>query len=177
METLSKIAIYMGMAIACSIFVMFTISIMPHIINEIENHWEYTLPVKSDEEIKKLFYETTSYKSFNVKYPENGEYYHLHGNGHGTLEVAAMNFESYNVLRLTLEYDRRSDSIEEYISCENQKNDQYYFLRGTLATQFIEKVDCLSGSGLVDAPSNLIDEDGNIVPIKNSSRGVIFDQD
>jgi hypothetical protein len=35
-----------------------------------------------------------------------------------------------------------------------------------LVVQFIEKVNCLSGYGLVDAPSNLIDENGNPVPIK-----------
>ena len=38
MERLSKIAIYMGMAIACSIFVMFAISIMPHVVSQIEEH-------------------------------------------------------------------------------------------------------------------------------------------
>lgn len=46
-------------------------------------------------------------------------------------------------------------------------------LEETLTTQFIEKVDCLSGSGIVDAPSNLIDENGNPVPIKNNPRVTI----
>ena len=170
METLSKIAIYMGMAIACSIFVMFTISIMPHVVSQIENDWEDTLPGKSDEEIKKLLYDTTSYKAFNAKYPENGEHYNSYGNGYGKLEVTAMNFESYNTLQLSLEYDRRTNSVEEEIRCENQKNNQDYYLRGTLTTQFIEKVDCLSGTGLVDAPSYLIDENGNSVPIKNNPK-------
>lgn len=170
METLSKIAIYMGMAIACSIFVMFTISILPHVVSQIENNWDDVLPGKSDDELKTAFYETESYKMFNNKYPENGEYFRSYGDGRGSLEVTAMNFESYNTLQLNLEYDKRTDSIEEQVRCENQKNNQDYYIRGTLATQFIEKIDCLSGSGLIDAPSNLVDENGNPVPIKNNPR-------
>ena len=158
------------MAIACSIFVMFTISIMPHVVSQIENHWEDTLPGKSDGEIKKLIYATESYLAFNTKYPDNGEYYDSYGNGYGRLEVTAMNFESYNTLHLSLEFDRRTNSIEEEVRCENQKTNRDYYIRGTLASQFIEKVDCLTGSGLVDAPSNLIDENGNSVPIKNNAK-------
>ncbi|QLH06469.1 hypothetical protein [Nitrosopumilus ureiphilus] len=108
---MSKIAIYMGMAIACSIFVLFVISIMPHIVNQIENNWDDVLPGKSDEEIKALFYETKSYKAFIDKYPENGEYFDSYGDGYGRLEITAMNFESYNTLQLSLEYDRRTNSI------------------------------------------------------------------
>ena len=168
MERLSKIAIYMGMAIACSIFVMFAISVMPHVVSQIEDDWENVFPDKSDEEIKKLLYETDSYKAFNAKYPDNGEYYDSYRNGYGRLEVTAMNFESYNTLHLRLEYDTRAESVKEEVRCENQKDNQNYSIRGTLASKFIENIDCLSGAGLVDAPSNMVDEDGNSVPIKGS---------
>lgn len=117
METLSKIAIYMGMAIACSIFILFVISIMPHIVNQIENQWDDVLPGKSDEELKAMFYETESYNAFINKYPENGEYFDSYGNGGGRLEINAMNFESYQTLRLELEYPKRNDSVREYVEC------------------------------------------------------------
>ena len=175
METLSKIAIYMGMGIALSVFVMFTISIMPHLVNQIENNWEDTLPGKSDEEIKKLFYATESYDAFIAKYPDNGEYYDSYGNGYGRLQVTAMNFETYNTLQLTLEYDRRTNSVEEQVRCENQRSNQDYYIHGTLSTQFIQKVDCLGGTGIVSAPSNLIDDDGNPVPIKTKPEVVYVD--
>lgn len=158
----------MGMAIACSIFVMFAISVMPHVVSQIEDGLGDVLTGKSNEEIKKLLYETDSYKAFNAKYPDNGEYYDSYRNGYGRLEVTAMNFESYNTLHLYLEYDTRAKLVREEVRCENQKDNQSYFIRGTLAAQFIEKIDCLSGTGLVDAPSNLVDEDGNSVPIKSS---------
>ena len=174
MERLSKIAIYMGMAIACSIFVMFAISVIPDVVSQVVHDWK-VFPDKSAEEIKKLFYETDSYKAFNAKYPDNGEYYNSYGNGYGMLEVTAMNFESYNTLHLSLEYNMEANSVTEYVRCENQKNDQSYSIRGTLAAQFIEKVDCLNDAGLVDAPSNLVDEDGNPVPIKSNSN-VLIDQ-
>ena len=175
MERRSKIAIYMGMVLACSVFTMFAVSVMPYVLNQIGDGWEEVLPGKSVEEIKKMFYETDSYRAFNAKYPDNGEYYDSYRNGHGRLEVTAMNFESYNTLHLNLEYDRRTDSVMEDVRCENQKNRQEYYIQGTLAAQFIEKVDCLSGTGFVDAPSNLVDEDGNPVPIKSNSN-VITDQ-
>ena len=174
MERLSKIATYMGMVLACSIFVMFAISVMPHVVSQVVDDWK-VFPDKSAEEIKKLFYETDSYKAFNAKYPNNGEY-HDYRDGYGRLELTAMNFESYNTLHLSLQYDAREDSVREDVRCENQKNNQSYSIRGTLTAQFIEKVDCLSGTGLVDAPSNLVDEDGNPVPIKSNSN-VIIDQD
>ena len=121
MERLSKIAIYMGMVIVCSIFAMFAISIMPLVVSQVENNWEDVLPDKSDEAIKRLFYETDSYKAFNTKYPDNGEYYVSYGDGRGRLEVTAMNFESYNTLHLRLEYEKRTDSVMEDVRCENQK--------------------------------------------------------
>ena len=174
MERLSKIAIYMGMIIVCSIFAMFAISIMPLVVSQVENNWEDVLPDKSDEAIKRLFYETDSYKAFNTKYPDNGEYYVSYGDGRGRLEVTAMNFESYNTLHLRLEYEKRTDSVMEDVRCENQKNNQSYSVLGTLAAQFIENIDCLNNAGLIDAPSNLVDEDGNPVPIRDNP--VIIDQ-
>lgn len=165
----------MGMGIACSIFVLFVISITPHIIDQMNNRWDDVLPGKSDEELKAMFYETESYKAFNNKYPENGEYFRSYGNGQGRLEITAMNFESYNILQLDLEYDKKTDSVNEEVGCQNQKDDRNYYIRGTLATQFIEKIDCLDGSGLIDAPSNLIDENGNPVPIKVNPKVTIID--
>ncbi|MDH5463468.1 MAG: hypothetical protein OEW49_04085 [Nitrosopumilus sp.] len=166
MERLSKIAIYMGMAIACSIFVLFVISIMPHIMNQIENNWDDVIPGKSNEELKAMFYETESYKTFVSKYPENGEYFDSYGNGGGRLEVTAMNFESYNTLRLELDYNKRTESIREEANCYNQIDERNYHIRGTLATQFIEKIPCLDGPGIISAPSPLIDENGKPVIIE-----------
>jgi len=177
LERLSKIAIYMGMAIACSIFVLFVISIMPHIIDQINNRWDDVIPGKSDAELKSMFYDTESYKTFVGKYPENGEYFDSYGNGGGRLEVTAMNFESYNIITLELDYDKRSDFTREYVECHSHADKQQYSIRGSLATQFIEKVDCLEGPGLIGAPSNLIDGDGNPVPIRVDPSEITTDYD
>ena len=165
MERLSKITIYMGMAIACSIFVLFVISIMPHIMNQIQNNWDDVIPGKSDEELKALFYETRSYQAFVQKFPDNGEWLDFYGNGGGRLEVTAMNFESLNTMRLELYYDRPTESVREEINCYNQADDRNYHIRGSLTAQFIEKIPCLDGPGIVDAPSPLIDENGNAVHV------------
>ena len=63
MEKLTKIATVLGMALALSIFILFVISIMPHIADQINNRWdEVTLPMSKDELMKK-FYASESYKS------------------------------------------------------------------------------------------------------------------
>ena len=166
MERLSKIAIYMGMAIACSIFVLFVISITPYMMNQIQNNWDDVIPGKSDEELMALFYETQSYHAFVEKFPENGEWFDSYGNGGGRLEVTAMNFESLNTMRLELDYDLHTDSVREEINCYNQADDRNYRIRGSLAAQFIEKISCLDGPGIIDAPSPLIDENGNAIPLE-----------
>ena len=145
-------------------------------MNQIENNWDDVIPGKTDEELKAIFYDTESYKAFVSKYPENGEYFDSYGNGGGRLDLTAMNFESYNTLRLELDYNKKTESIREEANCYNQIDERNYHIRGTLATQFIEKIDCLDGPGLVDAPSDLIDENGNPVPIEiNPQVTVDFD--
>lgn len=170
MERLSKIAIYLGMFIASSVFVLVLISILPHVVDTLQNNWDDILPGKSDEDIKSIFYETKSYKTFVNKYPENGKYYDSYGNGYGSLKVTSMNFDSYNTLKLELHYDRRTDSVKEEVTCYNQADNRNYRIKGTLTTQFIEKIDCLNGPGNVAAPSPLIDEDGNPVNIEVSPK-------
>ena len=156
----------MGMAIACSIFVLFVISITPHIVNQLQNDWDDIVPGKSHEELKAILHDTESYKTFINKYPENGEWFDSHGNGEGRLEVTAMNFESLNTLRLELDYDKRTDSVREEINCYNQIDERNYRIRGSLASQFIEKIPCLNGPGIVAAPSPLVDDNGNAVHVE-----------
>ena len=175
MERLSKIAIYMGMTIACSIFVLFVISIMPHIMNQIQNNWDDVIPGKSDEALKAIFYETQSYQTFVKTFPEHGEWFDSYGNGEGRLEVTAMNFESLNTMRLELDYDRQTKSVREEINCYNQTDNSNYNIRGSLTAQFIEKISCLDGPGIVDAPSPLIDEHGNPVHVEIQPKVVYLD--
>jgi len=166
MERLSKIAIYMGMGIAISIFVLIVISIMPHIIDQINDRWNKVIPL-SKQEIMEKFENTESYILFVEKYPDHGRYIDLDRNG-GRIELTAMNFETFNELRLELRYYKNhgNDDVREEISCSNDLKDVYYQIRGSLASQFIEKVNCLSGDGLVSATSPLVDNNGYPVPIR-----------
>lgn len=164
MERLSKIAIYLGMGIASAVFVLFLISILPHIVDVLERDWVNVIPSKSEQEIKEILYEHESYKIFVNKYPEYGEYYRSHGGGSGSLEVMAMNFETYNILSLELNFNNNAESINEQVRCFNDNLDYNYHVRGSLAKQFIEKVSCLEGDGIIASPSPLVDENGNPVP-------------
>ncbi len=164
MERLSKIAIYMGMAIALSVFALFLMSILPHMLDQFERDWDiFSI---SQEEVMEKFENSDSYKIFVEKYPEHGVYFDPDRNG-GRMELTAMNFETFNELNLELRYYQR-DGIPEFreeIRCSNDLHNVNYHIRGTLVTQFIEKVDCLNGDGIVSATSPLVDENGFPVPI------------
>ena len=164
----------MGMGIALSIFVLFVISIMPHIVDQINNRWDEVIPI-SEEEVMEKFQNTESYKIFNEKYPDNGVYLDLDRNG-GRLELTAMNFETFNELRLELRYypNNGNDSVREEVSCSNDLHDVYYQIRGSLASQFIEKVECLSGDGLVSATSPLVNDKGYPVPIREPHESGVY---
>lgn len=166
MERLSKIAICLGMGIAASVFILFVISIVPHIVDQVDNHWNEVIPV-SKQEIMENFENIESYKIFVEKYPDHGRYLDLDRNG-GRLELTAMNFETFNELRLELRYDknRNNGDVREEISCSNDMKDVHYQIRGSLASQFIEKVNCLSESGLVFATSPIVNNNGYPVPIR-----------
>ena len=136
---------------------------MPHIADQINNRWdEVTLPI-SEEELMKKFHAAESYQVFIEKYPDHGRYLDLDRNG-GRLELQVMNFETFDTLRLELRYYQNDGQLREEVSCQNQILDQYQQIRGSLSSQFIKNVDCLSGEGLIAAPSLLTDEDGNLVP-------------
>lgn len=164
MERLSKIAIYLGMGIASAVFVLFLISILPHIVDVLERDWVNVIPSKSEQEIKEILYNHESYKVFVNKYPEYGEYYRGHGGGSGSLEVMAMNFETHNTLSLELNFNNNAESINEQVRCFNDNLDFNYHVRGSLAKQFIEKVSCLDGDGIITSPSPLVDKNGNPIP-------------
>ena len=154
------------MGIAISVFTLFTLSIVPYLVDQISNNWNDVIPL-SEEEVMKKFQNTESYITFIEKYPDHGLYVNLDRNG-GRIELTAMNFETFNELRLELRYynNNGNDSVREDVSCSNDLKDVHYQIRGSLASQFIEKVDCLSGNGLVSATSPLVDGDGNPVPIR-----------
>lgn len=165
METLSKITIYIGIAVGISFFALFMIIALPHMIQDSGRQWEETFgSKKSSEEIKYLFYHTESYKAFLENYPNAGEYYRYQGNGEGRMEITAMNFETFNTLLLELNFNRYDESVYEEISCFNHANDIRHQVRGTITKQFIEESKCLDGDGIIASPSPLVDANGKPIP-------------
>lgn len=165
MDILPKIAIYTAIVVGISFFALFLIIALPHMIQDSGRQWEEAFgSKKSSEEIKSIFYETESYKTFLEYYPNAGEYYRSHGNGEGRMDVTAMNFETYNTLLLELNFNRHDESVYEEVSCFNHDNDMRHQVRGTITKQFIEEFNCLVGDGIIASPSPLVDKNGEPVP-------------
>lgn len=164
MEKLSKIAIYIAIAVGISFFILFLIIALPHMIQDSERQWREAFgPKISPEDLRAMFYETDSYKTFLEKYPNAGEYFQPHSNG-GRMEITVMNFQTYNTLLLELDYNNYDASIREEVSCFNYGTEMHHQVRGTLAKQFIEESRCLEGDGILAPPSPMTDKDGNPIP-------------
>lgn len=175
MEKLTKIAIYTGMTIAISIFILFVISILPYIVDQIRDNWDEILPI-SKEEVLQKFYKTESYQAFIKKYPQNGRYIDIDDN-RGRLEISAMNFETLNVIRLELRYYSSDDNVREEVICSNDKYDMNYRVRGSLAVQFIEKVECITGDGLVRTSSPLDLKNNEPIPERIVDKNYSYNYD
>lgn len=174
MERLSKIAIYLGMGIAITVFSLFLLSIVPHLVDQFDREWG--MNSISEEEVLEKLQRTDSFQTFIEKYPDHGVYFDPNRNG-GRLTLTAMNFETFNQLNLELRYSVNDGyrELREDVSCSNNLKNFDYRIRGTLASQFIEKVNCLDGDGLVSATSPLVDENGFPVPIKEPHGEMVYD--
>lgn len=155
MERLPRFAIYLAIGIGISFFAIFMYAILPHLIENVTHEWEQILNEsaagKNREQLLELFREHPAYIIFMEKYPEAGENFRDRGNGNGRMELTAMNFTSYNMMMLELNYDKRDDNLYVEATCENKAKDKHLRIRGNYSVNFIEQTDCLD-QGIPSSP-------------------------
>ena len=142
MQRLQKIAYFVGIGIAVSVFFMVLYSFLPMMIQN--NQWDNLDGFNiSEEELLKRFQAEPAYLAFYAKYPDAKEElnYNRHG---GSMQVGAVNFEKNNTLRLHLNYNDYDERINVNVNCETQNNtERNMYADGLFAIDFINQTNCL----------------------------------
>ena len=148
MDKLPKVAIYLGIGIGVTMFVLFLFSILPHIIENAERDWNRAMGSNhTEEELKAMFYAHPSYSAFKEKYPDASESFETWNRGEGRLNLAMYNYENLNEIRLDLSYDEYRQNVEARVICQvhipGTDRDMHREMEGDGIADFIQKVNCL----------------------------------
>ena len=143
MERLSRFAIYLGIGIGVTFFILFLIAALPSIIENSGNQWErLDNQNRSEEELKKRFQEHPAYQSMYERFPDAKEELSYRGGGNGNMRVGVMNFETNRQLILDMYYNDYEDRVIANVNCIG--NDEGGMHADSLfAEDFIRKTDCL----------------------------------
>ena len=146
MERLTKIAFYVGIGIAVSVFALFLISFLPFMIGNAGNAWERLGDTgRSDGETLAKFQEHPAYVAMYERFPGAVEKVAYHEDGGGSMEVGAMNFE--NNSQLVLHMYAYSNNVSADATCINDAMDRQTHINDLFAESFIRNTDCLDTVG------------------------------
>ena len=142
MERLTKIAFYVGIGIAVSLFALFLISFLPFVIGNTGNEWERLGGTgRSDGETLAKFQEHPAYAAMYERFPGAVEKVEYREDGGGSMEVGAMNFE--NNSQLVLHMYIFSNDVHADVTCMNDAKDGQTHINDLFAESFIRNTDCL----------------------------------
>ena len=158
MERLTKIAFYVGIGIAVSVFALFLISFLPFMIGNAGNAWERLGDTgRSDGETLAKFQEHPAYVAMYERFPGAVEKVEYHEGG-GSMEVGAMNFE--NNSQLVLHMYIFSNDVHADATCMSDAKDGQTHINDLFAESFIRNTDCLdtvpSGKTSVEPPGSTV---------------------
>ena len=160
MERLSRFAIYLGIGMGLTFFVLFLVAALPSILDNSLREWErLDKSDASEEELRAKFSGHPAYAAMYERYPDANEEFEYYGRGDGRMMVGAMNFETDAQLVLSMRYDAHRDSIRADARCSTPSDHRE--VDGLFAEDFIRATGCLEpvgGDGTVEQ-----DED-NAVP-------------
>ena len=145
MERLTKIAFYVGIGIAVSVFALFLIWSLPVVIGHTGNQWERlgnTDTDRSNGETLAKFQEHPAYVAMYERFPGAVEKVEYLEDGGGSIEVGAMNFENNGQLVLHMYYIYSND-VHAEVTCMNDAMDRQTHVDDLLAERFIRNTDCL----------------------------------
>ena len=146
MERLSRFAIYLGIGIGLTFFVLFLVAALPSILDNSVREWERL--DKSDtgeEELRVKFSEHPAYAAMYERYPDANEEFDYYERGDGSITVGVMNFETDAQLVLSMRYDSYRDSIRADARCSTPSD--HRDVNGLFAEDFIRATDCLEPVG------------------------------
>ncbi len=158
MERLSKFAIYLGIGIGVTVFVLFLIAAVPSILENSVRDWErLDRGTHSEEELRAKFAEHPSYEAMYERFPDAKEDFTHYGRGDGSMRVGVINFENNNQLILELDYHDHGDKVRARAYCETESDRDGLYADSLFAEDFIRNTDCLE---LTDGDSKPVESQG-----------------
>lgn len=143
MEKLSKFAIYLGIGIGITFFVLFMIAALPGIIQNSIQQWEQLdNQSKSEVELKSKFQKHAAYQAMYERFPDAKEEITYHGGGNGNMRVGVMNFETNKQLILDMYYNMYEDRVTANVNCIGN-NSEGINTDTLFAEDFIKNTNCL----------------------------------
>ncbi len=146
MERLSRFAIYLGIGIGLTFFVLFLVAALPSILDNSIREWErLDKSGTGEEELRVKFSEHPAYAAMYERYPDANEEFDYYERGDGSMTVGVMNFETDAQLTLSMRYDSHRDSIRADARCSTPSD--HRDVDGLFAEDFIRATDCLEPVG------------------------------
>ena len=136
MEIFKSIAYGTGITIAASVFILFLISFVPHLIDQ----WEGDDPNR--EEALALLQAEPAYVTMYERFPEAVERFTHSERNDGNIEVGVRNPDTS--MNLVLRMQVHGDSISHAsVTCNDGTGNQKEYADGLFAVEFIKTTDCL----------------------------------
>ena len=136
MDIIKNIAYGTGIVISISVFMLFLIAFVPHLVNE----WEHD--GLDREEALTLLHAQPAYVAMYERFPESVERFTHLEHGGGEMEVGVRNHDTG--MSLILRMYVNGDSISHMtVTCDNRTIDHKEFVDGLFAVGFIKDTDCL----------------------------------
>ena len=143
MERLTRIAFYVGIGIAVSVFALFLISFLPFVIGNTGNEWERLGDTgRSDGVVLAKFQEHPAYMAMYERFPGAVEKVAYREDGGGSMEVGTMNFENNGQLVLHMYYVYSND-VSADVTCMNDAKGRQTHINDLFAESFIRNTNCL----------------------------------
>ncbi len=144
MERLSKFAIYLGIGIGMTVFVLFLIAALPNILENSVRDWErLDKSGYSEEELRAKFTEHPAYKAMYERFPDTKEDFTYYGEGDGSMMLGVINFENNNQLMLDLNYHDYEGKVRAGAYCNTESGRDGFYADELFAEGFIRNTDCL----------------------------------
>jgi len=160
MEKLSKFAIYLGIGMGVTFFVLFLIAALPGIMQNSIQQWEQLdNQSKSEEELKAKFQKHPAYQAMYERFPDAKEEITYHGGGNGNMRVGVMNFETKNQLILDMYYNQYDHRVNANINCVTNNSNLNQGVDSLFVIDYIKNTNCLE---IVTASS--VDSQGTMTP-------------
>lgn len=128
-----------------TVFIVFMILILPHILDNAFDEWERLSQVNiPEEELRAMFLAHPAYMAMYERFPDaKEEFSYREGGGDTRMTVGVMNFENNNQLILNMYYYDRESEIKTNIRCNTTSHNGVATADGLFVEGFIQNTNCL----------------------------------